>query len=526
MKIAFVNDSCERLGVGYISALLKENGHHVRLFTDPQLFEDENVSFSILNRMFDYKNNIIAQLKEYKPDLIGISVVTDFYQWACDMARLIKQNMDVPIMLGGIHPSSVPERVMQNDFVDMVCIGEGEFPMLELANSMDQGRIDHSIRNIWFKNNGNIIKNKVRPLIKDLDVLPFADKDIFHQASPHFLQCYYIMASRGCPNACSYCCHSYLKKMYDVKEKYLRFRAVDNVIKELVLSKSKYDMKIVRFHDDDLMAASKQWLKSFSEFYVKKVKVPFTCFVHPATVTEEKAKYLAFAGCHDVEIGIQSVSENTRRRIMNRNISNLGIEKALSILKNAGLKIITDNIVGMPGQSEDETISMLKFYNRNRVMKTYCFGFRYYPKTEIIQQSKQKGLLGEKEIEALEEGRDVEAFIRGGDGLTIQMKQVQTYFSFLLYFSYNLNSFIIRNKLYRFFLPLPYFITVIFSNWLRIPYKYNWALHITISRYYHFVFKKIIVFFSFSKARTIIHQSGTKKNQSISMEQHNESSIC
>ncbi len=518
MKIAFVNDSCERLGIAYISAVLKANGHEVRLFTDPQLFDDENIRFGVLSRLFDYRGNIISRLKEYRPDLIGISVVTDFYQWACAMAKEIKRNMQVPIIFGGIHPSSVPERVIKNDFVDMVCVGEGEYPILELANSMQKGKIDYSIKNIWFKNNGSIIKNKVRPLIGDLDVLPFADKDIFHEASPHFLQCYYIMASRGCPNACSYCCHSYLRKLYDAKEKYLRFRTVENVIQELVLAKKKFDIKIVRFHDDDLMAASSKWLKKFSEFYVEKVRVPFTCFVHPATVTEEKAKCLAFAGCHDVEIGIQSVSEKTRREIMNRNISNPDLEKAIFILKDSGLKIITDNIVGVPGQSEDETIDMLKFYNRNRVMKTYCFGFRYYPKTEIIQQAQHKGLLEKKDIEALEEGRDVEAFIRGGDSLTTQMKQIQTYFSLLLYFPYNLNSFIISNKLYRFFPPLPYFITVIFSNWLRIPYRYNWALHITITRYRHFIFKKTRHFFSSLKIQDIMRRRGTKKIRSISLE--------
>ncbi|MBU2035178.1 MAG: hypothetical protein KKA59_05315, partial [Candidatus Omnitrophica bacterium] len=83
MKIAFVNDSCERLGVQYISAVLKQSGHETKLFVDPQLFDDENITIKWFSRLFDYKKRIIQDLKAYKPDLIGISVVTGFYQWAC-----------------------------------------------------------------------------------------------------------------------------------------------------------------------------------------------------------------------------------------------------------------------------------------------------------------------------------------------------------------------------------------------------------------------------------------------------------
>ena len=205
MRIAFVNDSCERVGVEYISALLKKNSHEVKLFVDPLLFDDEFITLRKLSRIFDFKKRIINQLKAYQPDLIGISVVTGFYPWASAMAKMIKQEMDVPIIFGGIHPTSVPERVIKNDFVDMVCVGEGEYPMLELANSMQRGSIDYSIKNIWFKKNKEIIRNELRPLIEDIDKLPMADHALYYESSPHFSKGYYIATSRGCPHACSYC---------------------------------------------------------------------------------------------------------------------------------------------------------------------------------------------------------------------------------------------------------------------------------------------------------------------------------
>ncbi|MFA5259884.1 MAG: cobalamin-dependent protein, partial [Candidatus Omnitrophota bacterium] len=207
MKIAFINDSAQQLGIQYMSAVLKQHGHDVKLFMDPQLFDDDMIRIQKFSRWLDYKKELVRRLKAYQPDLIGISVVTDFYQWACRIAMMIKEEMNVPIIAGGIHPTSVPERVLKNDCFDMVCLGEGEFPLLELADSLQRGQPDYTIRNIWFKRDGHIIKNELRPLIEDLDTLPLPDTDLYYSASPHFKRTglYVTMTSRGCPNACSYC---------------------------------------------------------------------------------------------------------------------------------------------------------------------------------------------------------------------------------------------------------------------------------------------------------------------------------
>ncbi len=490
MKIAFVNDSCERIGVEYLSAALKAAGHETRLFVDPQLFDDENVSIKSLARVFDHKKKIIAELKAYQPDLVGISVVTDFYQWAIHMTKMIKASMDVPIILGGIHPTSVPERVISNPSVDMVCVGEGEAAIVELANSMAMGRVDSAIRNIWFKKGGVIVRNEVRPLVEDLDTLPLPDKALYYAASPHFSECYYIMTSRGCAHACSYCCHSCLKKIYEGKGTYLRRRSVDGVIAELRRAVDGSFRKMVRFHDDDLLAHTREWLEDFAVKYKAQIALPFACFIHPNTVAEEKVALLKSAGCHDVEMGVQSIVEATRKNILRRAVSQDRLLDAMRILREQDMNVITDNILGIPGQDVEEAVDLLRFYNENRVMKIYCFGFRYYPHTEIVGASRAAALLSDEDIVKIEEGVGAKAFIQGGDHWDAMTRKIQTFFTFLLYFPKGFNRFIIERRLFRFFPALPYFIGVIFSNWLRIPFKYNWALHITISRYCYFIFGK------------------------------------
>jgi anaerobic magnesium-protoporphyrin IX monomethyl ester cyclase len=360
---------------------------------------------------------------------------------------------------------------------------------------MERGQVDYTIKNIWFKKNGQVIQNEVRPLIEDLDSLPMLDKDLYYQASPYFSQCYYIMTSRGCLNTCSYCCHSYLKKIYEKKGRYLRFRSVQNVICELNSFQKKYFVKMVRFHDDDMLAHGVNWLQEFASAYADHIHLPFACFAHPNTVTKEKAKFLKLAGCHDVEIGIQTISEKTRGDILNRRVSHKQLLEAIHILKDCGLNIITDNILGIPGQNIEEIIDLIRFHNDNRVMKIYCFGFRHYPKTDVVEYSRKTLNLSNADIDNLEDGINVQAFIQGGDNWDGKIKQLQTFFTFLLYFPRQLNNFLIKQRLYCFFPGLPYFISVIFSNWLRIPYRYNWALHITVSRYRHFVFKKLESYF-------------------------------
>jgi len=120
MKIAFVNDCVERLGVEYLSAVLKNAGHDTNLFVDPQLFNDVYIHSNTLGKLFDFKEFLLLQIINYNPDLICFSVDTESYQWACNIAKLVKNNIDVPILFGGIHPSSIPERVISNDFIDIV----------------------------------------------------------------------------------------------------------------------------------------------------------------------------------------------------------------------------------------------------------------------------------------------------------------------------------------------------------------------------------------------------------------------
>ena len=429
VKVAFINDSCEHLGIEYISALLKTGGHETRLFVDPLLFDDEFITVKILNRCFDFKKRILQALKSYQPDLIGMSVVSSFYPWASQLAQLIKTEMNVPVIMGGIHPTSVPDRVIQNEAVDMVCIGEGEYPFLELADSMAAGKPDTTIKNIWFKDNGRIIRNPLRPLIENLDALPFPDKDLYYSASPHFSKSYYIAASRGCPHVCSYCCNSYLQSLHKGLGPSRRQRSVSNVINELTWAKQHYRIDPV-FFLDDCFGADLQWLKDFAEDYREKIGIKFYCMMFPNQQMKESLQYLKAAGCGEIEIGVQSWDEEVRRKTFHRNVSNATMTETMKLIKSAKINLVTGDILGYPGQKEEHILKAAEIYTDIRPNRTYPFILKYFPKTPITEQAFQNGSLKQDDYEKILDGQYGKYLSK--DGAMTEQDVMQYLFLFLL----------------------------------------------------------------------------------------------
>ena len=493
MKIAFINDSAQQLGIQSMSAVLKQHGHDVKLFMDPQLFDDDMIRIKRLNRWLDCKKELVGQIKAYNPDLIGISIVTDFYQWACQMATMIKAEMNVPIIAGGIHPTAVPERVLKNDCFDMVCLGEGEYPLLELADSMQKGQMDYTIRNIWFKRDGDIIKNELRPLIENLDELPPPDTDLYYSVSPHFKRTglYITMTSRGCPNACSYCCFSYLQDLYKGKGKRIRQRSVASVMDELTANKEKYHIKFVAFMDN-CFGYDLKWLREFAPAYQARIGIKFWCIMHPKDVTAEALKYLKVAGCHTIDMGVQSWNEDIRKDILCRDVDNETMARAIQLVKNEGIEIMTDSIFDLPGQTEEDILESARRYAEIRPKRIYFYMLRHYPNTLITRLAKQDNRLTAARYEEVMDGVNVTSFTVGGDHVNKRMIQFQILFYLIDLIPKRMSLLIIRKRLYRYFpLVLGPAMIVILRNLLAFDMNARLQRAWAFNRYAHFIWQKI-----------------------------------
>ncbi len=447
MKVLFLYNRFENVGIETLSSFLKSKGHKVALSFDPQLFNDGYMDMPFLAKKYNYTKKILKDIKKSKPDIIAFSVLTDNYQWALNLANHIKKNLNLPILFGGVHPTSVPEEVMSNNFIDFVITGEGEYAMLELIKALEKNKDYSKIKNLVYRKGEKIMKNKVRDLVKNLDDLPFPDKNLFYNVIPYTKKNYSILTARGCPFSCTYCFNNMYKKIYKNKGKYLRQRSVDNVISELKFAKRKYNYKFVSIIDDVFMTDNK-WIEEFCKKYKKEISVPFRCIGHVNCINKNNIRILKWAGCDTIQIGVQTTCENTRKNIIHRYETNEIIKKASTIIKKNKIKLEIDHILGFPYEGEKEQIKAAKFYNEIKPDTINCYWLKCFPKTDIIGHMIKAGNLSQKDVEKIEKGLSPSYILGGSVKNKKDLQKFSSLMNVIPILPKSFVKFIIKNKLY------------------------------------------------------------------------------
>ena len=362
-------------GLASISSVLKAHGHLVSIHhvkREPS------------------KNEMLDIIQRERPDLIAFSSVTNQIGYVDTWSKWLKQEFATPTICGGIHATLNPEEVIGFDSIDMVCRGEGEYPMLELAE--DLGRTD--IKNLWIKKDRDIIKNPLRLLISPLDELPYPDyalfdcKTMLEDRNGDFA----ILASRGCPYNYAYCCNHALRRVQEGKGKYFRLRSVDNVLEELELLINKFPVRHLDFADD-VFGLSKDWALEFCEKYPKKFELQFECNVRADMVDENLLESLKSANCTQINMGIEAGNEWLRTEVLRRKMSNDQIIRAFDSAHKFGLKTLSYNMIGLPYETPEmiwETINLNKRVAPDRIA---VFFFYPYPGTELYEVCKKEGFL-------------------------------------------------------------------------------------------------------------------------------------
>lgn len=428
MRCVFVAIGWENIALQALSAMLKKHGHEVHLVYDQALFDDKNyLCIKSLAKIFDQKKLVLQRIIELEPDLVGFHVQTVQYREMRKLASELKKYYRTPVIFGGIHPHSAPDQMFLPDdnAVDIICLGEGEAPLLELCNSIDAGKIEYNIKNLWFRlEDGKLIKNEMRPMIKNIDDLPAIDKDLF---APHVPLDYSYLAcpSRGCPYECTYCSLSFLaKEAKRLGGMRVRERSVDSLIEEIKTHVSKYNSEWIDFRQP-VMSVSKKWTVEFFAAYKKEIGLPFRCFSHPLLINEPAVRAMKEAGCFAIQIGIECWDEEIRNKVLNRTDSNADIVEAINILEDVGQYYALDYILGLPrlpkkmdGGSklqltEEETQASIRRellgFSKFLAPLKYCyriapFMIQYMPGTDLIQHGIDAGELNAKEVQRLEKG--------------------------------------------------------------------------------------------------------------------------
>lgn len=399
-KVTFFYAAFESIAIEYLSAVLNKLGYSTELIFSPhQNTADKGIKKYLLQSEEDFALQIAAT----KPDLVAFSVTTNTYKRDLALARLIKKIMPhVPILFGGIHPTSVPETVIKQEAIDYICIGEGEEALPELVAALEKKQPTDQIKNIWSKQNNKIVRNSVRPQLPDLDTLPFPDKKLFENKKTEAVgNAYIIFTGRGCPYNCSYCYNCVVKKTYGKNYK-LRKRSVDNVILELKTAISQKKIKSVLFMDDTLIY-DKKWFAAFAKEYKEHINLPYSCHLHPQLVDEHMVQLLEDSGCASAVIAVQTISETIRKNILDRNESNESVANSIKLLNKSKIYIYTNIIYNLPTQDKKELIETAIFLNRNPFNFAIIFSLRYNPALNIINKAAALGIFTPEQLQAMEQ---------------------------------------------------------------------------------------------------------------------------
>ena len=423
MKVLFVNyanylEATLSEGIAVLSAVLKRNGHKVRVFDTsfmkprgyspdrgPEGGEDLAVSIKFYKSTPYGLNDLVAgdpevdiaeefarEINKFGPDLIAVSAMTTNYEGSLDLIKKVKPRCGV--IFGGVHATLLAEDVIKEEGVDYVCVGEGEEALIELCDALEKGEDATSIRNLYVKSAAGgkktVIRNSLREFT-DLDLLPPPDLEEFDQR--HFFRPFlgnvykgiFMSTSRGCPRGCYYCVNNRLRDMFrPCGSSYMRYQSPEAVARNVKYLMEKYGINWIKFSDDTFL------LRPLKELYrmrglLKGLGLMFGCSVDPATVTEEKVGLAKEMGCVAMSIGVETGNERLRQQVLGRRISDGQIRKAISIVRDHGIKLSTFNIIGLPGETKEDIYQTLRFNKELGVPDSNAYILYPFPGTRVYQ---------------------------------------------------------------------------------------------------------------------------------------------
>ncbi len=366
--------------------ILKEvdNEPHGILLTAALLKRESNHRVSLV--VATEEDPVEAALR-LQPDVVGYTVYTGTQHYYADLNRRIKAQLPgVFSIMGGPHPTFFPD-VIHEEGIDAICLGEGEYAVLDLLNALENGSSIEHIPNWWVKGkNGEIYRNSLRPLLtsEQLDALPFADRELLYRAhAPSRLtKIRPFITGRGCPYDCSFCFNKAYSDLYDGKGRRTRRRSVDSVIREIKEVRARYELAFITFMDDTFIL-NRGWLREFAERYKAEVGLPFWCQVRADLVEDDLMAMFKEMGCVSVSFGLEAGNDRLRNAILNRNMTRDEILAASATLRRHGIRFMTNNMLGLPSGSLDTDWETLELNIACRPSYANVFLFQPYPGTQL-----------------------------------------------------------------------------------------------------------------------------------------------
>jgi radical SAM superfamily enzyme YgiQ (UPF0313 family) len=375
----------------YIAAYLRQQGIKTNII-------DVTIRpFSTVNRR-QITEEILRQVKISYPKIVGIPCMTSEFQEVIELSRKIKRELNaVTIVVGGIHPTLRPDDFFfEKSPVDYVISGEGEITTFELARAiMEGGTIGEVLGIAWFdKSKMAVVKTKLRPLIQNLDELPFpafdmVDMKYYTTPNPYsirgiLISSFYILSGRGCPFNCTFCVAKQLRKNAGPGMS-VRFRSAKNVADEIQLLVKDYSIDGFYVVDDTFAVNAHRTIEFCDELLSRRLNITWGCETRVNKVSEELLKRMKKAGCIQLDFGVESGSQKVLDHVQ-KGITVSEIKAAFKLCHKLKIRTFANMLVNLPGETEEDIKASLKLLD---VIKPTVVAFNVYTPyvgTEISSQ--------------------------------------------------------------------------------------------------------------------------------------------
>ena len=438
-----------------LESYVKKSGHEVRVF-DTSFYKDmlseglTKKSISGSYQSVDYSHvgikiknsssslDLLKLIEDYKPDLIGFSVYVYGQKKADFLAQSIKNKFKkIPIIYGGPQATLQSEKIIKQDWVDIICRGEGEKPLLSLCNAIEANKPFDHVPNLWVrKNNGTIIKNDIGSFI-DPNEIPIPDwssydpKHFYGPIEGKIYRLATIEYGRGCPYKCSYCEGVQINKIYsDAGIKGLvRHKSPERFVEECVRLVNNYGINFLYIVDGTFLTMGISNLEELAQLYQERVNIPFLCLTTVNSITDERAKLLKMMNCAHVNLGVEAGGEQYRKDVLNRpNMSDEMIINALKLLHKYSIKTSTYNMIGLPWQNRADVFNTIRLLRKANPDYIKVSIFIPYESTPLVERLRKEGYILEDTI--LGEGATATVKVPSD----MSLKEIQgLYRTFILY---------------------------------------------------------------------------------------------
>ncbi len=333
------------LGLAYIGAELIKNNYAVKVF-----------DFQVAT------TNLYHEIETFNPDIIGISVCTPASKISFKLAGDLKHKYpDIPIIAGGPHITTLKKDIfLSTEHIDFLVIGEGEETIVELINEIFGGQRYHTVQGICYKSNSEILENKARNFLVDIDKLPLLPLELFDYSkyvpTPGtfvHLPNVAFLSTRGCPYSCIFC----NKSMFGST---LRQMSADRIIDEIIYLKDKYAIREINFYDDTFTVNKARVFEFCEKLIQRNVSIKWKCNSRVNTVTKEMLHLMKKAGCFSISFGVESGDDRILKKIK-KGINTDQVRQAFKWSREAGISRSAFFMLNLPGDTIQSTEKTIKF---------------------------------------------------------------------------------------------------------------------------------------------------------------------